>query len=63
MDRIQRNLDLYMKANGLAGNGNGSGVRKKRVAVFLFVFSSRAYRFLRSLTAPELLATNELTKI
>ena len=52
MDRIQRSSDQYLKANGLAGNGDG--VEEKRVAVFLTIIGSRAYRLLRSLTAPEL---------
>ena len=43
-------VDQYLKANGLAGDGDG--VEEKRVAVFLTIIGSRAYRLLRSLTAP-----------
>ena len=48
-------LDQYLKANGLAGNGDG--VEEKRVAVFLAIIGSRAYRLFHSLTAPKLPAT------
>ncbi len=61
MDRIQEKLYLYLKAKGLAGNGDG--VEEKRAAIFLTIIGSIAYRHLRSLTAPELPATNELTKM
>ena len=54
-------LYLYLKAKGLAGNGYG--VEEKKATVFLNIIGSTAYRHLRSLTAPELPATNELTKM
>ncbi len=54
-------LYLYLKAKGLAGNGDG--IEEQKAAIFLTIIGSTTYRHLRSLTSPELPATNTLTKM
>ena len=61
MDRIQRKVISVPEAKCLAGNGDG--LEEKTAAVFLTIIGSTAYRHFRSLTASELPATNELTKM